>query len=156
MAGIAVLVGSDMAPQAFEQEFIDLLRLTARHKQLEIPSTIVRGMHCLAAKLDSPASIHPGMVRDDQTGSWLMAAGTVVALVGDNEPTTVLQRLLSDYVDRGAKRWMRTTVILRWLSTMAERIDCRWSPTPLACLGSSTGSAGTGCLFRVPLSPLPP
>lgn len=101
MAGIAVLVGSDMAPQVFEREFIDLLRLTARHKQLEIPSTIVRGLHCLAAKFDSPTSLHPGLVRDDQTGSWLLAAGTVVALEGDNQPNRVPLRLLRDFVDRG-------------------------------------------------------
>lgn len=102
MAGFAVLVAPDLNPQALESDFFDLLSLTARFKQLEIPSTRASGVNCLAVKLDSPASIHPGIVRDDQTGSWLLAAGTVVALEGDNHPNTILARLLRDYVNIGA------------------------------------------------------
>jgi hypothetical protein len=103
MAGFAVLIGSDLAPQAFELDFISLLRLTAQYKQLRIPPMTVRGKNCIAAKLDSPASLHPGIVCDDETGSWLLAAGTIVALAGDNQPNAVLQSLLQDYIDRGAK-----------------------------------------------------
>ena len=103
MAGFAILASLDSPNQTLEKDFQNLLRLTATHKQLEIQSTKAKGINCIAAKLDSPASVHPGIVRDDQTGSWLLAAGTVVALDGDNHPNTVLTRLLCDYIDDGVQ-----------------------------------------------------
>lgn len=103
MAGFAILIKPNSPPQALESDFNNLLRLTAKYKHFEIPSSNAMGKDCLAAKLDSPASIHPGIVRDEQTGSWLLATGTVVALEGDNHPNTVLVRLLRDYVESGVK-----------------------------------------------------
>ncbi len=103
MAGFAVLVSSDSTNQTLEKDFQTLLRMTASFKQLGIPSAQAKGMNCIAAKLDSSASVHPGIVRDDQTGSWLLAAGTVVALEGDNNPNTVLSRLLRGYIENGLK-----------------------------------------------------
>ncbi|HSQ17943.1 MAG TPA: hypothetical protein VLM83_09610 [Anaerolineales bacterium] len=103
MAGFAILIAPDSLPQTLERDFNNFLHLTAGFKQLEIPSVDARGKDCIAAKLDSPASIHPGIVRDEQTGSWLLATGTVVALEGDNQPASVLSRLLRDYVESGVK-----------------------------------------------------
>ncbi len=80
-----------------------MLQLTAQFKQLGLPATQAVGRHCTAAKLDAPASIHRGITRDEQTGSWLLAAGTLVALTGDNDPETLLQSLLQDYIENGAK-----------------------------------------------------
>jgi hypothetical protein len=103
MAGFAALIAPDSPPQAIESDFSNFLRLTADYKQLETPSAYARGKNCIAAKLDSLASIHPGIVRDERTGSWLLATGTVVALEGDNQPNAVLIRLLRDYVESGIK-----------------------------------------------------
>lgn len=103
MAGFAVLIAPDSSPEALESDFINLLRLTARYKQVESPFSQARGTNCMAVKLDTPASIHTGIVRDEATGSWLLASGTVVALEGDNHPTKALFRLLRGYIDYGLK-----------------------------------------------------
>jgi len=103
MSGFVVLIAPDLPAETLEKEFTSLLQLTSGYKQLKIPPTIAKGTNCLAAKLDSDASIHPGIVRDDQTGSWLLAAGTVIALTGDNDPITLLIRLLQAYINIGAK-----------------------------------------------------
>lgn len=103
MAGFAALIAPGVASQALEFDFQHLLCLTAQYKQLAIPDTKAFGRDCLAAKLDSPATIHPGIIHDDQSGSWLMATGTVVALEGDNDPTVLLRRLLQDYIVNGVK-----------------------------------------------------
>lgn len=103
MAGFAVLFAPDEAPQILERDFLNLLHLTAGFKQLEIPSTQAVGLSCMAGKLDSPATLHPGFVHDEQSGSWLCAAGTVVALTGDCAPAAVLVRLLKDYIENGTK-----------------------------------------------------
>jgi hypothetical protein len=42
-------------------------------------------------------------VHDDASGSWLLAAGTIVALEGDNHPISSLKRLLFDFLARGFK-----------------------------------------------------
>ncbi len=103
MAGFAVLVAPDSPTQVLESDFQNLIQLTAKYKQLVPPPTNVFGVNCMAGKLDSPATIHPGIVSDELTGSWLLAAGTVVALSGFNHPHTVLIRLLRDYIENGAK-----------------------------------------------------
>jgi len=77
------------------------LQLTAQFKQLEITSNWAKGRNCLAAKLDSLVSIHPGIVNDELSGSWLFACGTVVSLKEDSHKKTVLNRLLQEYLDYG-------------------------------------------------------
>jgi asparagine synthetase B (glutamine-hydrolysing) len=103
MAGFAVLIAPDSPTQVLESDFQNLIQLTATHKQLMLPPANAFGVNCIAGKLDSPATIHPGIVRDEPTGSWLLASGTVVALSGFNHPHTVLVRLLRDYIENGAK-----------------------------------------------------
>jgi hypothetical protein len=101
MAGFVVLVAPDLPQQLLEEQFDTLLQRTARYKQLAIQPSIAKGVHCMVAKLDSIATIHPGIVRDNQSGSWLLAAGTIVALEGDNHPTALLTRLLREYIECG-------------------------------------------------------
>jgi len=103
MAGFAALIAPDEPSQTLESDFIKLLQLTAQYKHLEIPSTQASGINCMAGKLDSPASIHPGIVHDELTKSWLLATGTVVALEGLNHPHLVLLNLLRDYIAIGPK-----------------------------------------------------
>ena len=103
MAGFTVLFAPDVAPQILERDFQNLLRLTAGFKQLEIQPTQAVGLTCMAGKLDSSASLHPGILRDDASGSWILAAGSVVALTGDCPPETVLANLLKDYLENGLK-----------------------------------------------------
>jgi hypothetical protein len=103
MSGFALLVANDPPIQSYEKDFNSLLRMTAKYKQLGVPESTVHGANYFAAKLDSPASIHPGIVQDDLTGSWLMASGTVVALAEITHPSGVLHQLLADFIERGVK-----------------------------------------------------
>lgn len=103
MAGFTILIAPDLPPETLQRNFYKLLGLTAEFKGLDMPPTYAKGVGCMAAKLDSPTSIHPGIAHDEQSGSWLLATGTVVALDGDNRPDAVPERLLREYIENGAK-----------------------------------------------------
>lgn len=80
--------------------FQGLLTSVARFKNLAPPQAYATGDHCVAAKLDSPSTLHSGVTLDKGTGSWLLAVGTVL----DNaeiHPEGDLRRLLADYLDQG-------------------------------------------------------
>jgi len=102
MAGFAVLFQPDSTAQERESDFQRLLCNTAEFKGLDLPAASVTGRFCTAAKFDAPSTIHPGIVRDEESGSWLIAAGTVVALEGENDPRTQLQSLLREYIEKGS------------------------------------------------------
>ena len=99
MAGIVAVYEPETTPQERETDFQRLLETTAQFKGLDLPVRRAIGNDCTAAKLDAPSSLHCGFARDEQSGSWLMAAGTVVALEGNNDPRVLLERLLRDYLD---------------------------------------------------------
>jgi len=101
MSGFTVIVSSELQIQPIEDEFRNLSQLTAQFKHLGITSDWAKGRNFLAAKLDSPVSVHPGVVKDSMSDSWILACGTVVPLTGNNHPKTVLNRLLQEYIDRG-------------------------------------------------------
>ncbi|HSM23839.1 MAG TPA: hypothetical protein VK856_03160 [Anaerolineaceae bacterium] len=101
MSGLSVIVSSDFQSQPIESEFRNLMQLTAQFKQLEITSVWMKGKNYLAAKLDSPVSVHAGVVKDEFSDSWIMACGTVVSLKENNHKNKVLIRLLRDYIDHG-------------------------------------------------------
>ncbi len=103
MAGLAVLYETDSTFQAREAEFSSLVKHTANFKQLSEPTTVTEGRFCTAAKLDGLSSLHRGIVRDEQSGSWLLAAGTVVSLEGINDPHKLLENLLIDYINNGPR-----------------------------------------------------
>lgn len=101
MAGFAVLFQDSSSEPERKDSFLKLLQQTTRFKQLDEPSAVIEGRFCTAAKIDAPSSLHRGIVRDERSGSWLMAAGTVVALEGNNDPHELLVDLLKGYIDCG-------------------------------------------------------
>jgi hypothetical protein len=103
MAGFAALIAPGSSPQDLKEDFQHFLGLIAHYKQLEVPLNTTGGNNCLAAKFDSPATIHPGIIHDNQTGSWLLAVGTVVSLVGNDAPAPLLENLLREFIDHGEK-----------------------------------------------------
>lgn len=98
MAGFVALFKANSSPLDREKDFKNLLELTAQYKGLEIPNEYAIGRDCIAAKLDAPSSLHRGIVHHEESGSWLLAAGTLVALEGDNDPHALLENLLRDYL----------------------------------------------------------
>ena len=98
---------ADTSPQEQECDFQSLLEATARFKGLELPDERAAGRSCTAAKLDAHSSLHYGIVRDEISGSWLLAAGTVVALTGDNNPNTLLAGILNDFMVNGIEALQR-------------------------------------------------
>jgi asparagine synthetase B (glutamine-hydrolysing) len=102
MAGFAILYQSDSSATERESSFHCLLQQTAQFKLLDLPATYAVGKYCTAAKLDAPSSLHCGIIRDERSGSWLLAAGTVVALEGNNDPHVMLENLLVDFLDNGS------------------------------------------------------
>src|SRR5512132_3317831 len=98
MAGFAIIYEPDSSADERENDFSKLLQLTAHYKFLELPLNQVLGRNCTAAKLNSASSIHNFIARDEKTGSWLLAAGTVVALDGNNDPLKQLDILLKNYL----------------------------------------------------------
>ena len=107
MSGFAVLVQSNSSPQEREAAFEDFLQLVMEYKHLDLPAERAVGKHCTAAKLDSSSSLHLGISRDEKTGSWLLATGTVVSLDQDNNQDPALDCLLRDYLEHGvhALQW---------------------------------------------------
>jgi hypothetical protein len=101
MAGFVILFEHDSLPEEREISFNGLLNLTAKYKYFEKPVTQAIGRNCTSAKFDSSSSLHKGIVRDSQNGSWLFAAGSIVALVGDNDPSSLLSNLLRGYIENG-------------------------------------------------------
>jgi asparagine synthetase B (glutamine-hydrolysing) len=101
MSGFAAIIDAERPVGTRLPELTDFSALVAGFKRLPQPTEYVSGVHCAAAKLDGPSTVHYGVVRDDRTGSWLMAAGTVVDLTGVVSPDSGLAHLLEAYVARG-------------------------------------------------------
>jgi hypothetical protein len=107
MSGFAVLVQPDSTVQSRENTFRGFAQLIAQFKRLDLPAEQAVGGHCIVAKLDSPSSLHRGITRDETTGSWLVAAGTVVSLTDDSASDTSLNALLRDYLEHGVDALQR-------------------------------------------------
>ena len=103
MAGFVVLYQYNSSLQERAGDFQRFLEATAQFKGLFFQAEQAEGVSCTAAKLDAPSSLHRGIIRDEHTGSWLLAAGTVVALEGKNDPHGLLLDLLKGYIDEGVK-----------------------------------------------------
>jgi len=102
MSGFAVLIQPNTLSLAREDAFQALVQRVAEFKHLDWPGTQAVGWHCTAAKLDSSASRHRGIIQNEATGSWLLAAGTMVCLSDDRGSDSGLDALLKDYVEWGA------------------------------------------------------
>ena len=107
MSGFAILVQSDSSAQRQDSVFQSFLQLVAEFKRLNLPAEQAVGRHCTAAKLDSPSSLHRGITKDERTGSWLLATGTVIDVTGDSHSDTSLDALLKDYLENGAEALQR-------------------------------------------------
>ena len=103
MAGLVALYDMDLSPNLRSENFQKICNLTCRFKELPIPENKAVGQNCIAAKIDASSSLHRGIVRDEITGSWIFAAGTVVALEGNNDPIESLKDLLRGYLEVGIK-----------------------------------------------------
>jgi hypothetical protein len=99
MSGFAVMIDTSEQERG-GAEFSQFVQLVAGYKLLDQPATRCSGQHCLAAKLDSPSSLHRGVTVDEETGSWLLAAGTVIDS-HDVAPDGNLGQLLRDYLVHG-------------------------------------------------------
>ncbi|MBI5030566.1 MAG: hypothetical protein HZB51_08560 [Chloroflexi bacterium] len=100
MAGWAVLSEKNTA-RVLESEFDGFLRRVANAKRLDLPTRTVHGCGCVGAKLDSSVSLHRGVTVDAATGSWLIAAGTVVDTL-DPALDGNLSKLLRDFGEHGS------------------------------------------------------
>lgn len=102
MSGFAILIDPHSSAQEREIVFKDFLQLVADYKNLNVSSEYIVGRCCTGAKLDSPSALHLGVTKDELTGSWLIASGTLVNLAVDYGSDLDLNVLLRDYVENGA------------------------------------------------------
>ncbi len=103
MAGFVAINDFDTSPILLAENFQKLLNLTCQLKDLPIPGIQGVGQNCFASKIDAPSSLHYGIVFDESTCSWIMAAGTIVALDGNDDPTILLKELMIDFLNNGAR-----------------------------------------------------
>ena len=103
MAGFVALYDVESSPFLLAKNFQNLLDLTCHFKDLPIPVLQARGQNCIAAKIDAPSTLHHKIVFDEASESWILAAGTVVALEGNNDPTILLKELLVEFVNNDIK-----------------------------------------------------
>jgi len=104
MAGLALYIDRQGPPQ--DLVFKNFLKSVAACKSLEAPALWGMGASCIAAKLDAQCSLHKGIAQDRNTGSWLLAAGTVIDQSGDS-PDGRLDRILVDYLEQGERIFSR-------------------------------------------------
>jgi hypothetical protein len=101
MSGFAAVVHTTNDNEDESKRFRSFVQSVADYKSLEAPTVVVAGTGCIGAKLDSASSLHRGITVDPETGSWLIAAGTVVDS-HDVSSDGDLQALLKDYIQDGA------------------------------------------------------
>jgi hypothetical protein len=101
MAGLVAIYGEESFSHQRKEKFEKLLNFTCQFKNLPIPDLNAVGHYCVAAKIDAPTSLHRGIAHDAQSGSWLLIAGTVVGVIGENDPVSLADNLLRDYLSYG-------------------------------------------------------
>ncbi|MBI4787779.1 MAG: hypothetical protein HY782_12105 [Chloroflexi bacterium] len=100
MSAIALMYQRN-SERASEPEFERFSPRVAQAKRLTNAPAAASGWGALAHKFDTAASLHRGVATDAATGSWLIAAGTVVD-PAHSAPDGDLTALLRDYVAHGA------------------------------------------------------
>lgn len=100
MSGFALVFNPNEPISTQDALFTNFLTEVVAYKYLPLPNKLIVETHCLAAKLDTASSLHSGVIQDKITGSWLMAAGSVVD-TAHIHPQGNLQRLLNDYLAQG-------------------------------------------------------
>jgi hypothetical protein len=98
MAGYALIIdlSGKSGPLPDARHFVERV---SHYKPSDYTVTIATGEKIAAAKLDSAASLHKGLISDHKTGSWLMAAGTLI--YGDAPSDGILSSLLMDFLRHG-------------------------------------------------------
>lgn len=104
MAAFALLSTSEQSIKL--PGFTRFVKSVAGFKSLETPEIWTNGLHCLAAKLNAPCSLHRGYTKHGLTGSWLLAVGTVLDTADDSDDST-MNKLLDDYLLLGDKVFSR-------------------------------------------------
>jgi hypothetical protein len=101
MSGFAVIYAPSERIEPPDPLLAGLATAVADFKCLDQADCFVSGRHGAAAKLNSAAALHRAIVRDEASGSWLLAAGTVI---DRPQPAAAgqLQQLLTDYLEQGA------------------------------------------------------
>lgn len=105
MSGMAAMFEKN-SESVCEPDFLQFAERVAHAKRLTGPTAATVGRNCRALKFNTPSSLHRNLNVDADTGSWLVAAGTVIdpkhaTLDGD------LSLLLKDYVAQGASVFQR-------------------------------------------------
>lgn len=100
MSGFAFTFDSKEAMTAQDPSFVALRESVAHYKRLNSTCREVSGQRCVAVKFDTPSTLHRGITVDEQTGSWLLAVGTVMDSE-KNPDDGNLQFLLTNYLKRG-------------------------------------------------------
>jgi hypothetical protein len=99
MSAFAVMVNTNSS-ECDPAEFGRFAKLAAHYKSLQSSTQVITGIRCCATKLDSVSSLHKGVTVQPETGSWILAAGTVIdaqAVTADGDLST----LLNDYLAQG-------------------------------------------------------
>ena len=104
MAGLALIY--DKNGLKIAEDFTAFKEIAAFYKYLEKSDEVVCERTCSAAKFDAKCSLHRGITMDEQTGSWMLAAGTVID-IANTSPDGSLDKILIDYLDQGEKVFSR-------------------------------------------------
>jgi len=101
MSGFALVFDTQCPVSSQDQDFVALKSHVADYKQLDLArSCETSGRQCVAVKFDTRSTLHRGVTIDEQTGSWMLAVGTV--LNGENNPDDGnLRDVLTGYLKRG-------------------------------------------------------
>jgi asparagine synthase (glutamine-hydrolysing) len=99
MSGFALIFDTQKPITPQDQDFLTLKKSVAEHKGLGSAGWDVYGLQCAAVKFDMPSTLHRGITVDVQSGSWILAAGTV--LNSEDDSNRGLGVLLEDYLKLG-------------------------------------------------------
>lgn len=100
MAGFALLVDFDAPPSPESPAWKRFLVSVQNYKCLDDVSAQAQGGMYIAAKFDAPCSRHTGITVDTTTGSWMLAAGSLID-TADLHSDGNLSRLLHNFQEEG-------------------------------------------------------
>lgn len=103
MSGFALIVDLNQPVAVQDRAFVDFKESVAQYKQLGPASSEASGRQCAIAKFDTPSALHRGVTVDKETGSWLLAVGTVLGSEGGEGDRSGgdLHALLTRYLRSG-------------------------------------------------------
>ncbi len=100
MSGFALIHDSQNPINPQDHGFLAFKKSVSDYKHLGSDCSEISGQQCVAVKFDTHASLHRHITIDKQTGSWLLAVGTVLK-ENSNTNDGNLDYLLTDYLERG-------------------------------------------------------